>query len=82
MVVLSVAVVLLRYELDKSSLEAALSMKHAMVVDAIALMPTIAEPHRRALVDAGVQSSLRSLAACHEMRLTFCGELEAAAERG
>ena len=74
-----VAVVLLRYELDKSSVAAALQGKHAMVIDAVLVTPALTEPAQRLHVDAGVQRELRSLAACHAMRLTFASasELEA-----
>ena len=65
-----------RYELDKSSLASALTMKHAMVVDAITVTPAVTVPATRMLLDVGVQRELRSLAACHSMRLTFVQDLE------
>lgn len=75
----TLAIVLVDYHLDKSDLASALSLKHAMVVEAIALNPAIPEATQRSLADAGVQKVLRSLAQCHSMRLTFANDLEAAA---
>ena len=52
----SLAVVLVRYELDKSSALSAICGKHVMVVDATALSPSL-RPDRieRSIVDAGLQ---------------------------
>jgi hypothetical protein len=52
----SLGVVLVRYELDKSSAVSALSGKHVMVVEATALSPSL-RPDRveRSIVDAGLQ---------------------------
>ena len=68
-----VAVVLVRYELDKSSLQDALLGKHVMVVDATAFNPSLAslDAQQRSLIDAGVNRALMELAQCHSMYIVF-----------
>lgn len=71
----SLAVVLVRYELDKSSALSAIIGKHVMVVDATALSPSL-RPDRieRSIVDAGLQRTLMQLAQYHGQRIEFRGE--------
>ena len=69
-----VAVVLLRYELDKSSLLRAITGHHVMVVDAITLTPSLPPQSRlreRTLLEAGLQNNLRELARCRNQRIEF-----------
>jgi hypothetical protein len=75
------AIVLISYELDKSSLLSALSNKHTMVVEAITYSPELsgtgdASFRNRVLVDAGLRSALLELARAHEMRIEFSYTLE------
>ena len=71
------AVCLIRYELDTSSVASMAMGRHTMVVDAIALEPPLyGEQHRQWTAEAGLQRVLTQLAACHQMRIAFSTQHE------
>ncbi len=66
----TLGIVLLRYELDKSSLVAAVAGQHIMVVEALVLTPSLPralEPAAR----SGIRSLVFDMAQFHNMRLQF-----------
>ena len=65
-----VAIVLVSYELDKSSMLDAMAGRHVLVVDAIATNPSLPS-QSGVLVDAGVNRALMDLASIHSMRIEF-----------
>ena len=67
-----VAIILQHYELDKQSLGTMLQGKHVMVVDNLALSPSIASSKCHVMFDAGIRHELTQMAACHSMRVQFC----------
>ena len=66
-----VALALVHYELDKSSLLSVAQRQQLLVVDAIALSPSASSPTCRVMIDAGVRSTLTDMAQCHGMRVQF-----------
>lgn len=75
------AIVLLRYEHDRSSWERAISGAHVMVVEATALNPAVMTSRKSPVVTAGLQQSLMQLAECHSMRIEFSRDVETRASR-
>jgi len=79
----AVGLVLLRYELDKSSLVNAMSCRHVMVVEGYTLTPSLSSRIReRTLLEAGLQRALMQLGECHSQRVEFSREMAIAAEAG
>jgi len=68
----ALAIILLHYTPDTSSLLGLLQGKHKMVVDATMLSPTVATAPCAITVDAGIKQAITQLAACHSMRVEFC----------
>ena len=66
----SIGVCLVHYELDKSSVLDALSGRHMMVVDAIAISPGLPQSCQLQ-AELGIRDSLMQLAQCHSQRLQF-----------
>ena len=67
-----IGLILLRFELDKSSLLSALQRKHVMVVDCMSLAPHVSSARCSIMIDAGIKHTVAQLAACRGMRIEFC----------
>ena len=71
----TLALILVHYELDKSTWQTCLEGRQLLCVDAIALSPAITSVSCRVLLSAGVKESLADMAACHSMRLQYTADL-------
>jgi hypothetical protein len=69
------AVVVVRYELDVSRWQKALTLKHVMVVDAIAFSPSVPD-HLRGLLHAALVQCILELGETHSMAVTFIEEFD------
>lgn len=67
----TLAIILLHYELDKSSLQTCLEGRQLLVIDSIALTPSITSSQCRVLLMAGIRETLADMASGRSMRLQF-----------
>jgi len=64
------AVVMLRYERDLSSLQRAVEARHMLVIEGVAIAPSVPY-HVQPELEAWILRSLLQLGALHSMRVTF-----------